>query len=52
MTTITLEELNVLERGYRKALEKKKDTFEFKGETLLVSYAKYLIEYLKGILNA
>lgn len=37
-----------LKRIYKKALEENKDEFTFKGETLIVGYAKYLLEYLEG----
>lgn len=37
-----------LKRLYKKALEEDKNEFTFKGEILIVGYAKYLLEYLKN----
>lgn len=38
--------LNELKKAYEKATEDGLDQFEFYGYVLLVSYAKYVIEYL------
>lgn len=38
-------DLAVLKRLRHKALAEDRDSFEFKGRKLLVSYAKYVIEY-------
>lgn len=35
-----------LKRAYKKAVDGKKESFVIDGHELLVSYAKYLIEYL------
>lgn len=37
----------ILKRLYNKALKGKKDKFIWKRQVLLVSYAKYLLEYLE-----
>jgi hypothetical protein len=41
------EDFNRLENEYEKALAQEKEQFVFDKQVLLVSYAKYLIEYLK-----
>lgn len=43
MTKETLAELTKL---YNNAVADKKDQFLFQGQTVLTSYAKYMIEYL------
>lgn len=45
--TFDRQELSNLKRSYTVAIRNKKDQFIFKGSPLLVSYAKYLIEYLE-----
>lgn len=40
-------DLPALKKAFKKAVDAEKDRFPYKGETLLVSYAKYLIEYLE-----
>lgn len=45
--TFDRQELSNLKRSYTVAIRNKKDQFTFKGNELLVSYAKYLIEYLE-----
>ncbi len=47
MDTIQLTEqsLKQLKKQYDKAIEDKQEVFTFQGHELLVSYAKYLIEY-------
>ena len=42
---ISIEDFKELKRLYAECVE---ETFIFKGEELLKSYAKYLIEYLEG----
>lgn len=44
---IKKEDLKEFEKAYQTALESKKETFSYKGQKVLVSYAKYLIEFLK-----
>lgn len=48
MNTIyfTRTTLKALKNAYHNALIQGKEEFQFEGHTLLVSYAKYLIEYL------
>ena len=46
---ITLEDLPELEKLYKKAIEEKRDIFIFKDSRLLVSYAKYVIEYFNSL---
>jgi hypothetical protein len=50
MTTInfTPQKLADLKVAYEKAKAAGKESFVFEGNELLVSYAKYLIEYLEG----
>lgn len=40
-----------LKRSYTLAIKDKKEIFTFKGKPLLVTYAKYLIEYLETKFN-
>lgn len=40
--------LDEFEKAYNRAVENKESEFEFKNHEFLVSYAKYLIEYLKS----
>lgn len=53
MTTVqfTPEKLEQLKNAYRTAINKKADSFTFEGNEYLVSYAKYLIEYLDAELK-
>jgi hypothetical protein len=44
--SVTNKEFEKLKLLYSQAVKEKKDQFEFKGSPILVSYAKYLIEYL------
>ena len=44
---LTLEDLEELKMAYNKAVESGETQFVFKENNLLVSYAKYLIEYLE-----
>lgn len=37
---------HVLKNLYQQALENGEDQFRFKGNSILVSYARYLIQYL------
>lgn len=46
--TWTPEKLKQLERMYAEAVASDTGQFVFEGHDLLTSYAKYLIEYLKG----
>ena len=38
-----------LKKEYKEAVNAGQESFTFKGEELLVSYAKYLIEYLDSV---
>lgn len=40
-----------LKAAYAKAQVEHKDRFYFEGNVLLVSYAKYLLEYLESVLD-
>lgn len=40
-----------LKRAYNKARDENRESFTFEGHELLVSYAKYLIEYLEDRLH-
>lgn len=44
----TLDNINKLKKAYDKALLSQKVEFEFEGHTLLIGYAKYLLEYLEN----
>lgn len=46
--TWTPDKLATLQRMYDHAVKNSVDQFEFEGHALLTSYAKYLIEFLKG----
>jgi len=53
MNTInfTEEKLTALIDLYNQAVKEGKESFLFEGQEVLISYAKYLIEYLKGELK-
>lgn len=40
-------DFDILKNLYNKALEEGEDQFRFKGQSILVNYAKYLIQYLE-----
>lgn len=42
------KQLGVLKRGYDQAVEAGQDRFSISGETVLTSFAKYMIEFLEG----
>ena len=46
MAVITKPEVKQLRRLYNKAVKTEQEQFVFKGQALLVTYAKYLLEYL------
>ena len=46
--TFTRESLEQLQEKYDQALLERKNSFQFEGHTLIVDYAKYLIEYLRA----
>lgn len=39
--------LETLKKAYEKAIKENKESFIYEGEELIISYAKYLIEYLE-----
>lgn len=47
--TVGITDLPKLTRAYNKAVKDNKEQFDYNGHSLLVSYAKYLILYLKSI---
>lgn len=49
--TINYNDYVKLKKEYAKAIKEGKDIFTFKGNELLVNYAKYLIEYLSDIFD-
>ena len=50
-TTFDKSKYQELKHAYETALQDNKEEFIFYGETLLVSYVKYLLEYLKPLLK-
>lgn len=47
--SLSLENLEQFEKAYKLALKEKKDSFIFKEEEVLTTYARYVIEYLKNV---
>jgi hypothetical protein len=45
---VTKEDLKEIKENYNKAIAENKISFRFKNNILLVSYAKYLIEFLEN----
>lgn len=45
--TVTHKDLKPLKTAYQKAVKEKKDFFLYKGQEVVTTYAKYLIEYLE-----
>jgi len=43
--------LKKLKEEYQKALLEKRDTFVFEGREVVVSYARYLIQFLESVLK-
>jgi hypothetical protein len=41
---------DALMKAYNHAVAENQETFTFEGESLVTSYAKYLLEYLKNLL--
>ena len=50
-TTFDKSKYQELQNAYDKAKQQNKEQFNFYGEVLLVSYAKYLLEYLKPLVK-
>ena len=44
---ITLDDYESFKLAYFKAIEEGNDVFTFKGQDVLVTYAKYALEYLE-----
>ena len=49
--TFTKEKLSELKKQYNVAVQNNQEVFIFDGSELLVSYAKYLIQYLESQFN-
>jgi hypothetical protein len=47
-TYVTLSELPEFKEAYEKAQEDQEISFEWKGERMLVHFAKYVIEYFEN----
>lgn len=50
ITSFDKKKYEDLEKSYNEAIKENKIQFIFEGQTLLVAYAKYLLEYLKPLL--
>jgi hypothetical protein len=48
---ISLEQLPEFKKAYIKAKKMKWETFDFHGEEVLTSYAKYAVQYLESQKN-
>ncbi len=48
---LTKEDVKELQRLYDKAVKDVEISFMFKDQEILVAYAKYMLEYLKGEMN-
>jgi len=48
MGQVTEENFKTFEKAYKKAVKEEKQLFEFEGNTIVVSFARYLIEYVKN----
>jgi hypothetical protein len=53
MSSVSIDEKGfiLLKKEYKKAVSEGRKSFIFKGNEVLTSYAKYLIEYLEGKFN-
>lgn len=49
LTSITLENFPEFKKAYTEAIDEGKDKFDFKGDEVLVGYAKYVIEYVESV---
>ncbi len=49
MASVSVHDLPALKREYEQAVIHEADRFWFNGATMLVDYAKYLIEYLESV---
>ena len=50
-TTFDKSKYQELQDAYNKAKQQNKEQFNFYGEVLLTTYAKYLLEYLKPLVK-
>ena len=50
-TTFDKSKYQELQDAYDKAKQQNKEQFNFYGEVLLTTYAKYLLEYLKPLVK-
>lgn len=48
---VNLESYKELKKAYDQAVKDGLDQFVFKGNHLLVSYCKYLLEHMRNLLN-
>lgn len=48
MASVSERNYSSFRKMYEEAKREKKETFVFEGQEVLVSYAKYLVEYLDG----
>ena len=44
---ISTSNFSAFEKAYKKAVLEEQDTFQFEGQEVLVTFAKYLIEHVK-----
>ena len=44
----TIEDVEELQKAYNQAVDIGKETFMFKGNELLTTYAKYMLEHLRN----
>jgi len=47
--TVSIKDLPKLKALYKSTVASRKEVFYYKGKEILVSYCKYLIEYLEGL---
>lgn len=48
---VTLADFDAIKDLYEKAKEEGRDRFEYKGHTVLVAYAKYLLEHMATLME-
>ncbi len=49
---LTPQKVDRLEKRYAQAVENNEEQFTFDGHEFLTEYAKYLLQYLKGVFHA
>jgi hypothetical protein len=47
----TRDKLKRFKKAYQRATQDGREVFEFEGHEFIPGYAKYLIEYLEGVLS-